>query len=241
MTVLIIILAIILAFVLLLSIRVQIKSEYLEEFSLKIKWLFFEISIYPLDKKISGLISKLGDKKKDEPAAEPVNEEKKQEDSEINKKENPFKKFYANQGFDGVLELINNGADALGSMMKGIKKHFIIDDMYLWMSISKSHDAAATAIEYGNISRQVFPLMSYICSEFKVRRYDIDIHPDFIGTLSSAKFVFNCSVRPLFMLNTLIAFAIKLLFNVVFKFLFSKPKKDSENIDLQNNEGGAIQ
>lgn len=240
MTALIVILAIILFFVLLLSIKFKIEAEYFDEFKLKVKWLFVEISIYPLDEKIVKLLNKKPkDKKPEEKPAE--QEETKQEEEAITKKENPFKKFYNNQGFDGVIELVYNGADALGSMMKGIKKHFVIDDMYLWVTIAKSHDAAGTALEYGNICQKIFPSMGYICSNFNVRRYDIDINPDFIGTLSSAKFVFNCSLRPLFLINTLIAFAFKFLFNVVFKFLFSKPKKDSINNELQNTEGGAIQ
>ncbi len=240
MTALIVILAIILFFVLLLSIKFKIEAEYFDEFKLKVKWLFIEISIYPLDEKIVKLLNKKPkDKKPEEKPAE--QEETKQEEEAITKKENPFKKFYNNQGFDGVIELVNNGADALGSMMKGIKKHFVIDDMYLWVTVAKNHDAAGTALEYGNICQKVFPSMGYICSNFNVRRYDIDINPDFIGTLSSAKFVFNCSLRPLFLINTLIAFAFRFLFNVVFKFLFSKPKKDSKNNELQNTEGGAIQ
>lgn len=240
MTALIVILAIILFFVLLLSIKFKIEAEYFDEFKLKVKWLFVEISIYPLDEKIVKLLNK---KPKDKmPQEKPAEqEETKQEEEAITQKENPFKKFYNNQGFDGVIELVNNGADALGSMMKGIKKHFVIDDMYLWVTVAKSHDAAGTALEYGNICQKIFPSMGYICSNFNVRRYDIDINPDFIGTLSSAKFVFNCSLRPLFLINTLIALAFKFLFNVVFKFLFSKPKKDSINNELQNTEGGAIQ
>ena len=125
MKALIIILAIILFFVLLLSIRFRIEAEYFDEFCLKIKWLFFQISIYPLDEKIDKLINKMTkDKKPKEAPADP--EESKQEEEAITKKENPFKKFYENQGFDGVMELVNNGADALGTMMKGMKKHFII-------------------------------------------------------------------------------------------------------------------
>lgn len=239
MTALIVILAIILFIVLLLSIKFRVEAEYFDEFKLKVKWLFIEISIYPLDEKIIKLLNK--NKKSKKPEEKPAAQEEKNEEEAITKKENPFKKFYENQGFDGVIELVNNGADALGSMMKGLKKHFIIDDMYLWITVAKNHDAAGTALEYGNICQKVFPSMGYICSNFNVRRYDIDINPDFIGTLSSAEFVFNFSLRPLFLINTFIAFAFRLLFNVVFKFLFSKPKKDSKNNELQNTEGGAIQ
>ena len=104
MKALIIILAIILFFVLLLSIRLRIEAEYFDEFCLKIKWLFFQISIYPLDEKIVKLINKMTkDKKPKEAPAEP--EDNKQEEEAITKKENPFKKFYENQGFDGVMSL----------------------------------------------------------------------------------------------------------------------------------------
>lgn len=225
-----IILGIIAFFVLLLSIKVRIESEYIDDFEMKLKWLFLEFTIYPFKPKTP--------KKKEENKV--VEEKAEEEVKQV--KPNPFKTFYDNQGFEGVIQLIKDSADALGSMMRSMKKHFIIDDLYLWIVVSKNHDAAGTAIEYGNICKTVFPSMGYICSTLKVKRYDVNVEPDFIGTLSSAQFAVNFSFRPLFLINSGIAFAIRMLFKVVFKVLFAKPvDESSENKDLQNIKGGATQ
>lgn len=236
-----ILLGIILFFVLLLSVKVRIETEYIDTFKAKLRWSFLGISIYPLDERISKLLNKpKAPKEENQTADQSV---KKAEDENINKKkENPFKVFYNNQGFDGVLKLITDSADALGDMFGSFKKHFIIDELYLWIVISKNHDAAGTAIEYGNVCQDVFPALGYICSTVKVKKYDVNIEPDFIGTFSSAQFVFNCSFRPIFYLNAVIVMAVKLLFKVVFKVLFAKPNKESnENKDTQNIKGGATQ
>lgn len=236
-----ILLGIILLFVLLLSVKVRIETEYIDTFKAKLRWSFLGISIYPLDERISKLLNKPKAPKEENQTAD--QSAKKTEDENINKKkENPFKVFYNNQGFDGVLKLITDSADALGDMFGSFKKHFIIDDLSLWIVISKNHDAAGTAIEYGNVCQDVFPALGYICSTVKVKKYDVNIEPDFIGTFSSAQFVFNCSFRPIFYLNAVIVMAVKLLFKVVFKVLFAKPNKESnENKDTQNIKGGATQ
>ena len=238
MTALYIILGIILFFVLLLSVKVRIESEYIDEFTLKVRWLFLKFTVYPLKKPITI-------KEKEKPAEE--EKEEKPEDENINKKKpNPLKTFYDNQGFDGVMQLVRDGADALAKMGRSFKKHFIIDDLYLWIVVSKNHDAAATAIEYGNVCRKVYPAVGYICSHFKVKRYDVSVEPDYIGSLSTAQFAFNFSLRPIFLINAGIALVFRLLFKVVLKILFAKPKKEqaneNENInDTQNIKGGAIQ
>lgn len=239
MTALYIILGIILFFVLLLSIRVRITSEYFDTFKMEIRWAFLKISLYPLDEKIKKMLNKPKKPKKEK--------EEPEEEENINKKKpNPFKTFYENQGFEGVKKLINDTADALGTMFKSFKKHFIINNLGLWMVISKNHDAAGTAIEYGNVCKDVYPALGYICSDFKVKNYDISIEPDFIGTFSSAQFVFDCSFRPIFYINAIIAMVFKLVFKVVLK-LFSKKNKPNEESsnentnDLQNIKGGASQ
>lgn len=236
-----ILLGIILLLVLLLSVKVRIETEYIDTFKAKLRWSFLEISLFPLDERLSKLFNKPNTHEEEKQTA--VQPEKKPEDENINKKkENPFKVFYNNQGFDGVLKLITDSADALGDMFGSFKRHFIIDDLSLWIIISKNHDAAGTAIEYGNVCQDVFPALGYICSTVKVKKYDVNIEPDFIGTFSSAQFVFNCSFRPIFYLNAVIVMAVKLLFKVVFKVLFAKPNSESnENKDTQNIKGGAQQ
>ena len=233
-----ILLGIVLFFVLLLSVKLRVETEYIDTFKFKIRWSFLGLSFFPLDEKIKKLLNK-----PKKPAEEEPKQEDKDKDENINKKkDNPFKVFYDNQGFDGVIGLVINSADALGTMFASFKKHFIIDELDLYIVVSKNHDAAGTAIEYGNVCKSVFPALGYICSSVKVKKYDVSIEPDFIGTLSTAQFVFNCSFRPIFYLNSVIAMAIRLLFKVVFKVLFAKPKKENDdNEDINNIKGGATQ
>ncbi len=229
MTALYIILGIIAFFVLILSIKVRVDAEYIDDFRLKLRWLFLSFDLYPMKPK-----------KEKKPKAEKPKEEEKpkpEEEAPKEKKPNPFKTFYENQGFDGVMQLVRDTADAVGSLMKSVKKHLIIDELFLWVVVSHNHDAAQTAIEYGEACKDIYPAMGFICSNMKVKKYDVEIEPDFIGTFSSAQFAFALSVRPIFLINAGIVLAVRLLFKVVLKLLRAKPKTP-ENTETQNIQGG---
>lgn len=228
-----IILGIIVFFALVLSIKVRVEAEYIDDFRLKLRWLFLSFNIYPMQKK-----EKKPQKEKpqeEKPQQPPVEEEKP-------KKPNPFLVFYENQGFEGVLKLVHDTADALGSMAKSFKKHLILDELFLWVVISHNHDAAQTAIEYGEACKRIFPAMGFICSNLKVKKYDVEVEPDFIGTFSSAQFAFALSMRPIFLINAGIVLAVRLLFKVVLKLLRAKPKPQPEspqNTEKESIQGGA--
>ncbi len=236
MTFLYILLGIILFFVILLSIRITINAEYFDEFKLSIHWLFLKIQILPSKKKDKPEKEKKPKKekeKKEETAPEP--EPNPEEQAE--KKENIFVTFYNNQGFDGVIELINNAASSLGKMFSSFKKHIVIRELYLFMTVTGGCDAAETAIEYGRICQKVFPAMGFICTNLPVKKYDVEIEPDFIGLKNSAQFATSVHIRPIFFINAVIVLVFRLVFKVVLKFLKGiKNKSKNQNI----NEGGAL-
>ncbi len=217
-----IILGIIFFFALLFSVKVRIDAEYIDSFRLKLRWLFLSFDLYPMQKKEKK--PKKEKPKKEEP-------KKEEEPRPKEKKPNPFQTFYENQGFEGVMQLVRDAADAIGGLMKSVKKHLIIDELFLWVVISH-------AIEYGEACQDIYPAMGFICSNLKVKKYDVEVEPDFIGTFSSAQFAFALSVRPIFLINAGIVLAVKLLFKVVLKLLRAKPKT-SENTESQNIQGGA--
>ena len=176
------------------------------------------------------------EKKKKEKQEEPAEEKP--------KKPNIFKTFYENQGMDGVIKLVKDSADAVGLMMRSVKKHFIIEELYLWIVVSSNSDAAQTALQYGEICEDVFPALGFICSNLKVKKYDASIEPDFIGTFSSAQFKTAFSLRPFFLVGAGIRLVFRLLFKVVLKLLRQKPKKavvtEGDNkTETQNIQGGA--
>lgn len=226
-----ILLGILALLILLLSVKVRIDAEYIDSFQVKLRWLFLSLPIYPMQKKEKK--PKKEKPKKEEPPKE-------QTEAPKEKKPNPFKTFYDNQGFAGVMQLVRDSADAVGGLMKSVKKHLIIDELFLWIVISHNHDAAQTALEYGEACQDVYPAMGFICSNLKVKKYDVEIEPDFIGTFSSAQFAFALSVRPIFLLNAGLVLAVKLLFKVVLKLLRAKPKTP-ENTETQTIQGGVNQ
>jgi hypothetical protein len=228
-------LGIILFFVVILSIRITIDAEYFDEFKLNIKWLFINIPVLPAKKKDKS--QKEEKPKKEKPQKEPAPEPEPNPDEQAEKKENIFVTFYNNQGFDGVIELVNNAVSSLGKMFSSFKKHIVFRELYLFMTVTGGCDAAETAMEYGRTCQKVFPAMGYIVSNFPVKKYDVEIEPDFIGTKNSAQFAFSVHIRPIFFINAVIVLAIRLVFKVVLKFLKGiKNKSNKENI----NEGGAL-
>lgn len=233
MVLLYILLGIIAFIALILSVRVTINGEFFDEFKLNIKWLFINLQILPAKPK------KDKPPKKQKPKKEKTEEEQPVEEATDTgeKKENIFVRFYNNQGFDGVIELINNAAKDLGKMFSSFKKHIVLRELYLWMTIS-SGDAAQTALDYGRICQKVFPALSFICTNLSVKKYDVEIEPDFIGLKNKAQFAFSVSIRPIFIINAVIVLALRLVFNVVIKFLkgAKNSNKNKENI----NEGGAL-
>ena len=233
MTFLYVLLGIILFFVLLLSIRITINAEYFDEFKLSLSWLFIKINILPSKNKDKPKKEKKPkeEKPKEKPSPETEPEEPKE------KKDNIFVTFYNNQGFDGVVQLINNAASSLGKMFSSFKKHLVIRELYLFMTVTGNCDAAETAMNYGETCQKVFPAMGFICSNLPVKKYDVEIEPDFLGLKNSAQFAVSIHIRPIFFLNAIIVLVFRLLFKVVLKFLKGiKNKSKNQNI----NEGGAL-
>ena len=85
--------------------------------------------------------------------------------------------------------------------------------------------------------RQRLDTVKLIKPKGRLKKYDVEIEPDFIGTKNSAQFAFSVHIRPIFFINAVIVLAIRLVFKVVLKFLKGiKNKSNKENI----NEGGAL-
>jgi len=235
--VLYVILGIIAFFVLIFSIKIQVNAEYLDGFNADVKWLFVRVPLYPRpvkEKKPKKEKKKKPKKEKEEPKPEET------EEKGENKILTMFKNFYENQGFDGVIKLLDDTVESAEKMGHSFKKHFVFQRLYLWVIVSKNQDAAETALEYGKLCQKVFPLFGYICSNFPVRKYDCVIEPDFLGYSNMARFAVSFSVRPIFFTNALIAFAFRMLFKVALKFYRKSKPKAIENKETKNiKQGGA--
>ena len=225
MTALYIILGIIALIVILCSVKVKITAEYGEAFSLDVQWLFIKLHIFPQTEeqkaKREAKKAKKEEKKKKKPE-----EEKKEEDKPSEPKKNIFKEFYENQGFGATVELIQTAAAQLGGFMGSIYRAFVIENLKLLLKVSSGDDAAQNAIKYGKVCSAVYPSMGFICSNMKVKKYEVNVVPDFISQENKAQFALSLSVRPIKLTYAVVVLAFRLLFKVLLKLLKGSKKKN---------------
>ncbi|MDD6220281.1 MAG: DUF2953 domain-containing protein [Clostridia bacterium] len=222
-----IILAVIALIVILFSIKVSVTAVYDETFTLDVKWLFIKFRIYPEDEeKKAKKEAKKAEKeqKKKNPKKEKPKKEKTEESA--SPKSNIFKDFYNNQGFAATVNLIRTAAAQLGGFLKGVYRAFVIENLTVLLRVSAGDDAAQTAIKYGKVCSAVYPAMGFICSNMKVKQYDVNVVPDFISAENTATFKLSLSVRPIKLTNAVIVLAFRLIFKVLLKLLKGSKKND---------------
>ena len=101
--------------------------------------------------------------------------------TEEQKAKREAKEFYENQGFGATVELIQTAAAQLGGFMGSIYRAFVIENLKLLLKVSSGDDAAQNAIKYGKVCSAVYPSMGFICSNMKVKKYEVNVVPDFIA------------------------------------------------------------
>ncbi len=220
MTALYIIFGIIAFFIILLSVKFIVTVHYEDDVELSVQWLFLKFNILPSKEKKP--------KKEKEPK-----EEKRKEESEIikepkkKKQDNMFVRFYRNRGVSGVVQLLKDAAKAVGGMFRRIGRAFLFEELFVYLSVGKG-DSAETAIKYGETCSVAFPAMGLIVNTMRVKKYSIDIKPDFINGKNVAKLHTKISLRPIKLINAVIIVAFELLFKVVIKLIkHSRVKKST--------------
>lgn len=227
MTALYIILGIIVLIVILFSIKVSVTAEYADSFSLDVQWLFIKLHIFPqTEEQKANREAKKAKKEEKKKKKKKPEEEKKEEDKPSEPKKNIFKEFYENQGFGATVELIQTAAAQLGGFMGSIYRAFVIENLKLLLKVSSGDDAARNAIKYGKVCSAVYPSMGFICSNMKVKKYEVNVVPDFISQENRAEFELALSVRPIKLTNAVVVLAFRLLFKVLLKLLKGSKKKN---------------
>ncbi len=230
-------LGIIVFLIVLFLIPVRVTAHYEGTFEMSVQYGFIRLKFFPQkEKKNQNKKTKNKNEKpvKKEKKPDAQNNKKKNNKNDKVKKDNIFVTFYKNQGFEAVIQLIADAMGATTGMFGGIFKHFVFRELYLEMKIS-GPDAAATAIKYGQISAAVFPAMGYICSKAKVKKFNVDISPDFLAVKDKAMFHFQFGLCPIFVTNSVIAAGFKLFKNVFLKLIKEQnaDNKDKKSIEKQ--------
>ena len=222
-----IILAVIALIVILFSIKVSVTAVYDETFTLDVKWLFIKFRIYPEDEeKKAKKEAKKAEKEQKKKNSKKEKPKKEKTEESASPKSNIFRDFYNNQGFAATVNLIRTAAAQLGGFLKGVYRAFVIENLTVLLRVSAGDDAAQTAIKYGKVCSAVYPAMGFICSNMKVKQYDVNVVPDFISAENTATFKLSLSVRPIKLTNAVIVLAFRLIFKVLLKLLKGSKKND---------------
>ena len=229
-----IILGIILFFILILSVKVRVTVHSEDGVDLNVRWLFLKFKILPKKEKPE---KKKKDKKKKEkkPKKEDETVSEPKPPKEKKKGDNIFVRFYKNNGVDGVVDLLKRLAEVLKTGFVNVARSFTIEELYISLLVGAG-DSAATADKYGKTCAAVFPAMGVITSKLKVKKYSVDVNPDFIYGGSNARVHAQLSVVPRRLINSFIGMGVRLVFKVAIKFLKgSKAKKPEAQKEENKN------
>ena len=245
MTALYIIGGIIAFFVIVLSVKLVIKLEYSEQIELRVKWLFLNIKLLPLSPKAKV-------RKEQKQAAEDIKEtvkdeikgeeelkgEQAQKAPAAQKKPSMLKDLWNTHGYDGLVKMLKDTVAALNTFVGSLLKGLVIETLVFNMRVS-SGDAAQTAVDYGRECAVLYPLFGSVISRLRVRKYDINIYPDFLAGKNDIFLKCDMSIRPISALNASFALLFRLLVRVVLKLLFKKPQGVENKTNKKSGKGGA--
>ena len=174
------------------------------------------------------------EKQPEEAAKQPEAEKKPAE-----KKESLLHMIYRTHGVDGILELVRRVFSYLGSYMGDLMGAMVIEELYLDIGCTKK-DAAATAIYYGEVCSALFPMLGALAARCKIKKYDINVYPDYLARFSRASFFVKFHFYPIYLVGVTILFGCRMMFRVVLRMLVKtflhKKDKSAEKQNIKQEE-----
>lgn len=168
-----ILLGILLLLFLICLIRVQAFALYTEnDFTLRLKILFFEIKLLPRPEKPKKKPAKKEEKKK---KPKPKTEEKKEEKE---KKPSYLSKLKDKKGVSGIISLFAELAKIAAGALKGLFRHIVIKRLNVGIALNAG-DAASTAVQYGKLCSAVYPAVNVITEIAICKDYHVTLEPIF--------------------------------------------------------------
>ncbi len=159
-------------------------------------------------------------------------------------KNNLLKTLYDAHGIDGLLLIVQRTFSYIGTFFGDLAKSLVIDELYLDVRCTKK-DAASTAIYYGEVCSALFPMLGAMVSKYKVKKYDINVYPDYLARQSSASFAVSMHLYPIYLIGITLLFGCRMLFKVllrlIVKIFLPKKKENAENSNNAGNKAPATQ
>ncbi len=217
----------ILALILLaLCVKVRFDLEYSSEnTSVVLRWLFIRFKLYPAKKKEKPKT----EEEPEPPPEEPAEEKPEEEEQKPKQKSNLLKTIYDSQGIDGLISVLQQVMTYTKTFFGNLLHGFVIDELYLDVCCTRS-DAAATAIYYGEVCSVLFPLLGALAAKCRMKKYDVNVYPDFIARFSNVSFITSFHFTPIYLIGITVAYGMKMLFGVllgiIIKISGAKKEKD---------------
>ena len=228
-----VIFSIIALFVIILSIPLKVALGYDDKISLDIRYLFVKLKILPTDP---------NKPKKEKAPKEKKPEEPKKEEAPKEKKPNPIVEMAKANGFDGMMEVLGNLGNILKIFGGKLLRSIVFNKADINITVGTG-DAASTALKYGKTCQKIYPIMGFLCSNNVVKHHNINISADFLANDTKGNFYFEMNICLRKIINSAIGLVVRLIFDVVLKFLKNGKKKKSpqtENTQNVNNTASAV-
>lgn len=228
-----VIFSIIALFVIILSIPLKVALGYDDKISLDIRYLFVKLKILPTDP---------NKPKKEKASKEKKPEEPKKEEAPKEKKPNPIIEMTKANGFDGMMEVLGNLGNVLKIFGGKLLRSIVFNKADINITVGTG-DAASTALKYGKTCQKIYPIMGFLCSNNVVKHHNINISADFLANDTKGNFYFEMNICLRKIINSAIGLVVRLIFDVVLKFLKNGKKKKSpqtENTQNVNNTASAV-
>lgn len=205
MTALIIVLSIVFLLLILCFLPITVDLAYDNEFFYRLKYA--GIVLFNSEKRVN--IKKIKRKKKKE----------KTNIEQTKKQENFFKKIYNKKGFLGTVKYFTELLKIVLKKIWWVLKRFKFRRFNLDLTVA-TDDAANTAIEYGAVCCEVYPVVSMLETNADFKAKQINISADFENSKSQFKIAISVTTRLFFLLVAITAAFIEYL---------KLERKESEN------------
>jgi hypothetical protein len=110
-------------------------------------------------------------------------------------------------------------------------KSLVIEELYLDIGCAKK-DAAETAIYYGEVCAALYPMLGALASKCKIKKYDINVYPDYLARFGRASFFVKLHVYPIYVTGVTVLLVCRMVFKVLLrmlvKILLPKKEKNAE-------------
>ena len=143
-------------------------------------------------------------------------------------------------GFDGMMDVLRSLGHVFSLYGGKLLKSVVFDEIDIYMIVGKG-DAAQTAISYGKTCQKVYPVVGFLCSNNVVHKYDVSVEPDFLANHSEGEFFIDFHLVIRKVINATVGLLVRLLFQVLLKFLKGAKKKPSAQAQPETAAAPAAQ